>query len=102
MLASCVVASRLTRDEVARIAELARLSLSESEVALFTTQLAEILEYAEAVQQVDTSGIPPTSHAIVSGPRWRDDEPGPSLDRDEILHGAPAAAAGLFKVPKVL
>jgi aspartyl-tRNA(Asn)/glutamyl-tRNA(Gln) amidotransferase subunit C len=98
------MASTLTRDEVVRVAELARLSLSDEEVTLFTSQLAEILRYAEAVQQADTSGVPPTSHAIVTGPVWRDDEPGPSLDRDEILRGAPAASpqAGLLKVPKVL
>jgi aspartyl-tRNA(Asn)/glutamyl-tRNA(Gln) amidotransferase subunit C len=96
------VPSRLTRDDVVRIAELARLSLSEAEVDRFTSQLAGILEYADAVQQVDTSGVPPTSHAIVSAPVWREDTPRPSLDRDEMLRGAPAAGAGLFKVPKVL
>ena len=61
------MASTLTRDEVARIAELARLSLSDAEVTLFTTQLTRILEYAEAVQRVDTTGVPPTSHAIATG-----------------------------------
>jgi aspartyl-tRNA(Asn)/glutamyl-tRNA(Gln) amidotransferase subunit C len=98
------MASTLTREEVARIAELARLSLSESEITLFTTQLADILRFAEAIQQADTSGVPPTSHAIATGPTWRDDEPGPCLERDEILRRAPAASidAGLFKVPKVL
>jgi aspartyl-tRNA(Asn)/glutamyl-tRNA(Gln) amidotransferase subunit C len=98
------MASTLTRDEVVRIAELARLSLSESEIALFTTQLAEILRYAEAIQQADTSGVPPTSHAMAAEPMWREDEPGACLDRDEILRRAPAASidAGLFKVPKVL
>ena len=98
------MASTLTRDEVVRVAELARLSLSDAEVTLFTAQLAEILQYAEAVQQADTSGVPPTSHAIATGPVWRDDDPGPSLDRDEILRGAPAGApeSGLLKVPKVL
>lgn len=98
------MASPLTRDDVVRVAELARLSLSDEEVTLFTSQLAEILRYAEAVQQADTSGVPPTSHAIVTDPVWRDDEPGPSLDRDEIVRGAPAASpqTGLLKVPKVL
>jgi aspartyl-tRNA(Asn)/glutamyl-tRNA(Gln) amidotransferase subunit C len=98
------MASTLTRDEVARIAELARLSLSDAEVTLFTTQLTRILEYAEAVQRVDTAGVPPTSHAIATGSVWRDDEPGPSLDRDDILRGAPSASTdtGLLKVPKVL
>jgi aspartyl-tRNA(Asn)/glutamyl-tRNA(Gln) amidotransferase subunit C len=98
------MASTLTRDEVARIAELARLSLSDAEVTLFTTQLTRILEYAEAVQRVETAGVPPTSHAIAAAPVWRNDEPGPSLDREDILRGAPAASpeTGLLKVPKVL
>lgn len=98
------MASTLTREEVVRIAELARLSLSESEITLFATQLADILRYAEAIQRADTSGVPPTSHAIATGPMWRADEPGPCLERDEILRRAPAASieAGLFKVPKVL
>jgi aspartyl-tRNA(Asn)/glutamyl-tRNA(Gln) amidotransferase subunit C len=98
------MASTLTREDVARIAELARLSLSDAEVALFTTQLANILQYADALQQADTSGVPPTSHAIAAGPLWRDDEPAPSLDRPEVLDIAPDAATepGLIKVPKVL
>jgi aspartyl-tRNA(Asn)/glutamyl-tRNA(Gln) amidotransferase subunit C len=98
------MASTLTRDDVVRVAELARLSLSEAEITRFTAQLAEILQYAEAVQQADTSGVPPTSHAIATGPVWRDDKAGPSLDRDEIVRGAPAGSpeTGLLKVPKVL
>jgi aspartyl-tRNA(Asn)/glutamyl-tRNA(Gln) amidotransferase subunit C len=98
------MASTLTRDDVVRVAELARLALSEAEITRFTAQLAEILQYAEAVQQADTSGVPPTSHAIATGPVWRDDEPGPSLDRGEIVRGAPAGSpeTGLLKVPKVL
>lgn len=98
------MASTLTREDVARIAELARLSLSDTEVTLFTTQLTNILQYAEMVQQADTSGVPPTSHAIATGPVWREDEPRPSLDRREVLELAPAASpeSGLIKVPKVL
>jgi aspartyl-tRNA(Asn)/glutamyl-tRNA(Gln) amidotransferase subunit C len=98
------MASTLTREDVARIAELARLSLSDAEVSLFTTQLTNILKYAEAVQQADTSGVPPTSHAIATGPVWRDDEPAPSLDRADVLDIAPDAstASGLIRVPKVL
>jgi aspartyl-tRNA(Asn)/glutamyl-tRNA(Gln) amidotransferase subunit C len=90
--------------DVERIAALARLALTPDEVALFSTQLASILAYAALVQEVDTTGVPPTSHPLAGEPRWRDDLPVPSLDRREVLAGAPAAApdAGLFKVPKVL
>jgi aspartyl-tRNA(Asn)/glutamyl-tRNA(Gln) amidotransferase subunit C len=98
------MASKLTREEVLRVARLAHLELSDAEVELFTHQLADILAYASDVQQVDTADVPPTSHALTSGPMWREDVPAPSLDRDEVLANAPDARreAGLFRVPKVL
>ena len=98
------MASKLTREEVLRVARLAHLELSEAEVDLFTHQLADILAYASDVQQVNTADVPPTSHALTSGPMWREDVPAPSLDRDEVLANAPDARreAGLFRVPKVL
>ena len=90
--------------DVRKIAALARLALTDDEVALFSTQLASILEYANTVQEVDTTGVPPTSHPFASGPEWRDDVPAPSLDRNEVLREAPdgSVRTGLFKVPKVL
>lgn len=90
--------------DVARVAALARLELTPEETTLFTRQLTDILAYAEAVQQIDTTGVPPTSHAVGGTPVWRDDVVQPSLDRDRALAGAPGASprAGLFKVPKVL
>ena len=96
--------SNLTRNDVLRIAELARLRLSDDEVERFTRQLADILQYAEDVQQADTSGVPPTAQAVPLATVFREDEPGPSLDRTDVLDRAPGAApdAGLFRVPKVL
>ena|SRR5690348_5933544 len=92
----------LTREDVLRVARLAKLELTDADVALFTTQLAGILEYAETVKKVDTAGVPPTSHAAVET-IWREDEPDASLDRSESVRNAPDASAdGLFKVPKVL
>jgi aspartyl-tRNA(Asn)/glutamyl-tRNA(Gln) amidotransferase subunit C len=98
------MASRLTRDEVLRIAELARLELSDQEVDLFTRQLDDILGYAEQVQEVDTTGVSPTSHPLAIEGAWRTDAPGGSLDLADSLANAPSAdrAAGLFQVPKVL
>jgi aspartyl-tRNA(Asn)/glutamyl-tRNA(Gln) amidotransferase subunit C len=98
------MASKLSREDVLRVADLARLELTEDEIARFTRQLADVLAYAEDVQQADTSGIPPTSHPLANETAWRDDAPVPSLDREESLARAPQAdrAAGLFKVPKVL
>jgi aspartyl-tRNA(Asn)/glutamyl-tRNA(Gln) amidotransferase subunit C len=98
------MASKLTREEVLRIAELARLELNDAEVELFTRQLDDVLGYAEQVQEVDTTGVSPTSHAFTVDDAWREDEPAASLDRQESLANAPSAdrTAGLFKVPKVL
>jgi aspartyl-tRNA(Asn)/glutamyl-tRNA(Gln) amidotransferase subunit C len=96
----------LTRQDVERIAALARLELSPDEVALFGAQLAQILSYAESLQRVDTSGVPPTSHIAVPTALapLREDEPRPSIDRDTLLRQSPAADvdAGLLKVPRVL
>jgi aspartyl-tRNA(Asn)/glutamyl-tRNA(Gln) amidotransferase subunit C len=98
------MASKLTRADVLRVAELAHLELTESEVERFTRQLAAILAYAGEVQQVDTTGVSPTLHGLSPGSSWRDDEPSGSLDRNELLASAPDAdrPAGLFRVPKVL
>jgi len=98
------MAERFTREDVARLAQLARLSLTRNEQDLFARQLTEILEYARQVQNVDTAGVPPTSHALASAASLRPDDVRPSLPRDEALAAAPDAetGAGLFKVPRVL
>ena len=93
-----------TREDVERIARLARLELTEHEKTLLTPQLSSFLAYAEQVQQVATAGVPPTSHPLVTAGAWRDDVPQPSLDRTEAVAQAPEAdlERGLFKVPRVL
>ena len=107
------MASKLTRADVARIAELARLDLSPKEVDLFSTQLTAILEYAAVIEQVDTSSVP-VPDATTAAPDiaadpveaafLRADSPVPSVRREQVLSQAPDAAsdAGLFRVPKVL
>jgi aspartyl-tRNA(Asn)/glutamyl-tRNA(Gln) amidotransferase subunit C len=94
----------LTRDEVLRVAALAHLELTESEVETFTRQLGDILHYAEQVQAVDTTGVPPTSQMLAGEPIERTDVRVPCLDRDEAVAAAPDAAqeAGLFSVPRVI
>ena len=93
-----------TLRDVERIAQLARLALTEEEKALFGRQLADILAYVEQLRDVDTSGVPATSHSLMAGSGFRDDETKPSLPRADALAGAPDAdlPAGLFKVPRVL
>ena len=95
--------STLKREDVQRIAELARLELSADELELFTRQLGDILTYVEQIRALDTSGVAPTSQ-VLNRPVDRDDEPQPTLSRHDLMRNAPDAApeAGLFKVPRVI
>ena len=97
------MSASLSRQDVLRIAELARLALTPDEVELFARQLGDILGYVEQIRSVDTSGVAPTAH-VLTRPLERPDTPQPTLARSEALAGAPEAAreAGLFKVPRVL
>lgn len=96
------MSSTLSRADILRIAELARLELTAEEVELFTQQLASILEYVEQIRELDTAGVSPTSH-IMNRPTDRPDEPCPTLPREVALANSPerATEAGLFKVPRV-
>ena len=95
--------SSLTKQDVQRIAELARLELTADELDLFTRQLGDILTYVEQIRALDTGGVAPTSQ-VLNRPVERDDEPQATLPRPELLRNAPDAAleAGLFKVPRVI
>jgi len=95
--------SALSRQDVQRIAELARLELTHDELELFTRQLGDILTYVEQIRALDTSGVAPTSQ-VLNRPVDRDDEPQPTLSRQDLMRNAPDAApeAGLFKVPRVI
>ncbi len=96
--------ARFTVDDVRGIASLASLELEEAELELFARQLGQILEYAEQVQQVDTSGVPPTASTVTRHVADREDVPRPSLYHDEALANAPDRSGGgdFFRVPRVL
>jgi aspartyl-tRNA(Asn)/glutamyl-tRNA(Gln) amidotransferase subunit C len=93
---------RLTRDEVAHVAALARLSLSEEELDLFTGQLAEVLDHAADISSLDLAGVVPTAHAMALTNVLRSDERVPCVDRDEVLAQAPSVEDHRFKVPRIL
>ncbi len=95
---------RLTRKDVERIATLARLELSDAEKELFVRQLTEVLAYADQIQAIDTTNVPPTSHVLSSLPVDRADEPHPGLTNAEALANAPdpSPQSGLFRVPRVI
>ena len=96
--------SQLTNEEVARIAELARLELTPGEAEMFTRQLTAILDYAARVQEVQTTELTALAGGGETSAVWREDTVTPGLSRDEVLDSAPdgAKSAGLFRVPKVL
>lgn len=96
------MSSPISRDDVAHIASLARLSVTEEELDLFTGQLADILEHAADVESLDAHDVTPTAHPYPMTNVLRADVVRPSLDRDEVLSQAPAAESGLFRVPPVL
>ncbi len=92
----------LSREEVLRVAELARLSLGPEEVELFTRQLNDILAYVEKLQELDTSGVAPLAHVIPVFNAFREDEVKECLHLEEALQNAPAQEGGSFLVPKVI
>ena len=93
---------KLSREEVEHIAELARLALSDEELALYQEQLSAILEHFERLQELDTEAIPPTATVLPLRSVMRADEPRPPFSREDILANAPAVEEGCFKVPAVL
>lgn len=84
------------------MADLARLSLTDEELDLFTGQLAEVLDHAAEIARLDLEGVAPTAHAMAVTNVFRADEIRPGLDRDEALAQAPAVEDHRFKVPPIL
>jgi aspartyl-tRNA(Asn)/glutamyl-tRNA(Gln) amidotransferase subunit C len=93
---------RLSREEVLHIARLARLGLDEAEIDKFSDQLSNLLEHFRVLQQVDTTGIPPTAQSIALQNVIRSDEAQASLPPDEILANAPQKEGDFFRVRPVL
>ncbi|MFN8053129.1 MAG: Asp-tRNA(Asn)/Glu-tRNA(Gln) amidotransferase subunit GatC [Acidimicrobiales bacterium] len=93
---------RISRDDVASVAKLARLRLSDADLDRATSQLGDILDHARDMAALDLDGVEPTSHPYPLGNVLRDDVAAPSLDRDEVLAAAPLAEAGMFRVPPVI
>ena len=92
---------KATVETVDHVARLAHLSLREEERHLFARQLDQILAYAESIQKLDTALVPPMSHASARE-AFREDVVEQSLPQDRATAAAPDAAAGLFRVPRIL
>jgi aspartyl-tRNA(Asn)/glutamyl-tRNA(Gln) amidotransferase subunit C len=92
----------ISREEVAHLARLSRLAVTEQELDQFAGQLDVILQSVARVGEVAADDIPPTSHSVPLTNVYRDDVPQPSLTQDEALSGAPDAYEGRFRVPRIL
>ncbi|WP_414527211.1 Asp-tRNA(Asn)/Glu-tRNA(Gln) amidotransferase subunit GatC [Nodularia chucula] len=92
----------IDREQVKKVALLARLELTTEEEEKFTTQLGSILDYIEQLNEVDVSDVAPTTRAIDTSNVTRRDDLQPYPDRDAILEGAPEQEGDFFKVPKIL
>ena len=94
--------SRIGREEVERIASLARLRLAPGEAEAVTADLDAMLDYVEQLNELDTRDVPPTAHVIPLTTPLREDEPRPCLSAETAVANAPARADTAFAVPKVL
>jgi aspartyl-tRNA(Asn)/glutamyl-tRNA(Gln) amidotransferase subunit C len=92
----------IARDEVVRIAALARVSLDDAEIDRMQHDLAAVLRYADALAGVDTSGVEPTAHVIPLATPMRRDEPEPAMDPARAVANAPEASDSAFVVPRVI
>jgi aspartyl-tRNA(Asn)/glutamyl-tRNA(Gln) amidotransferase subunit C len=91
--------ARITRDEVLHVARLARLELTDDEVAKFQEQLSAILEAVSKVAELDLADVPPTAHPLELENAWAEDEPRPCLPLDDVFANAPDREGDYFKVP---
>ena len=93
---------KLNEDAVRHVAHLARLAVSDEEVAMFSRQLSAVLEYVARLDKLDTRDVPPTAHPLPLSNVLRNDVVGECVTNEVALKNAPDAQAGMFRVPKVL
>ncbi len=92
----------LTREDVAWIANLARLALTDEELEAYRTQLSAVLDYAERLNELDLTDVEPSAHAVVRQNVWRDDVVEPSLPLEDVLFNAAATDQDQFLIQSVL
>ena len=92
----------ISREDVAHVARLARLALTEAELETMREQLNAILAHIDALKAVDTTGVEPTSHAVPQFNVMREDEPRPCFPVEEMLANAPDRAGDFFRVPRII
>ena len=93
---------KITRAEVEHIATLARLELTEAEIEQLQSDLSQILEYVDQLNELDTTQVLPTAHVVAQEDVLREDVTRPSMSTEEVLSNAPQAEEGYFRVHAVL
>jgi len=93
---------KITKEEVLKVATLARLDVAEDAIEPFAEQISTILEYVDTLKHVDTDGVTATSHAISLTNAFREDEPHEHLERERALENAPEKEEGTFTVPRII
>jgi aspartyl-tRNA(Asn)/glutamyl-tRNA(Gln) amidotransferase subunit C len=91
----------ISREDVLHVAKLARLEIPEEQIEAVRAELGAILEAVGKVSELDLAGVEPTSHPLDLVNVWAEDEPRPSLPREEALKNAPDPEEGAFRVPSV-
>ncbi|WHH59287.1 Asp-tRNA(Asn)/Glu-tRNA(Gln) amidotransferase subunit GatC [Petroclostridium sp. X23] len=93
---------KITKEQVEHVANLARLTLTEEEKERLTVEMENIIAFADKLNELDTTGVEPTAHAIPIQNVFREDVVETSFDREKILQNAPSQEDGCFKVPKIV
>ena len=92
----------ISKEQVNHVAHLAKLELSEEEIGVFTSQLSDILTMVEHLDEVDTTGVKPTTNVIFDENLWSEDVAQKPMDRDELMKNVPVHENGYIKVPAML
>ena len=92
----------ISKEQVKHVANLARLTLKDEEVEMFTKQLGDIINYAELLNELDTSDVKPTTHVLDLKNVMRKDEPKEWVRKEDVMKNAPDQAEGQFRVPSIL
>ena len=94
--------SRISKEEVSKVAKLAKLKLNDEQIENHSTQIEKILDYINQLEKIDTTNVPCTTRAIEVINNFRNDENDTYKNRDDILNLAPSREDDFFKVPKII
>ncbi|WP_163653715.1 Asp-tRNA(Asn)/Glu-tRNA(Gln) amidotransferase subunit GatC [Listeria sp. PSOL-1] len=94
--------TNISKETVEKVANLAKLEVTENEANIFAGQLGKIIEMVEKLNELDTTSVEPTSHAIEIANVLREDVSKPGLPREDVLKNAPETQDGMFKVPTII